>query len=205
MNNKDKIAEATFKLSLKYGFDNVTIKQIQNEADVTAGAIYYHFKDKNDILLHIIDMYLKSEIVDFKEILKLKNKDGSLGDKLKFTFYYHMGIDLENNTESIIKINGNDINYKEYYLFLVGIYHQHPEVREYFHEVSNEMLNFYEDLFKESIKNQEIKSNLDPKETALYIFTIFKGFTEVWSGFPEMSIEKIIDTNVKMICKTIKA
>ncbi|WP_225370126.1 TetR/AcrR family transcriptional regulator [Methanobrevibacter arboriphilus] len=54
MKNKDKIAQAAFLLSLKYGFDNVSIKQIQEEANVTTGAIYYHFKDKNDILDYIL-------------------------------------------------------------------------------------------------------------------------------------------------------
>lgn len=36
--------------------------------------------------------------------------------KLKFVFYYYMRVDLENNNESIKKLNNYYINYKEYYL-----------------------------------------------------------------------------------------
>ncbi|RBQ22635.1 hypothetical protein ALNOE001_16930 [Candidatus Methanobinarius endosymbioticus] len=50
INNKQKIVDAAFDLSVKYGFDNVSMKQIQEAADIGAGSIYYHFKNKNEIL-----------------------------------------------------------------------------------------------------------------------------------------------------------
>jgi AcrR family transcriptional regulator len=202
MNNKDKIAETTFLLSLKYGFDNVTIKQIQEEAGVTAGAIYYHFKDKNDILLHMIKMYLVNEVKIFKEILE--NYKGSVAEKLKFIFLYHAGENIENINSSLKISDDRDINHKEYYLFLMGVYHQHPELRDYFHELNMEIFNIYKDLIGESMKNKEIRSDVDLEEIALYIFTIFSGFIEIWTAFPNFSLKKIVDTNIKMICNNIK-
>ncbi|WP_225370290.1 TetR/AcrR family transcriptional regulator [Methanobrevibacter arboriphilus] len=84
MNNKDKIAEATFLLALKYGFDNVSLKQIQEAANVTTGAVYYHFDNKNDILKHMVELYLLNEIDNFKKIVK--NYKGTIVEKLKFVF-----------------------------------------------------------------------------------------------------------------------
>ncbi|RBQ23591.1 hypothetical protein ALNOE001_08100 [Candidatus Methanobinarius endosymbioticus] len=132
----------------------------------------------------MLELYLKTEIDEYNKILK-ENK-GSLNEKLKFVFYYHVGKDYNKEKNIFINKSNQTIDYREYYLFLIDIYHQHPEIREYFHNINKEMLNFYKELVNESIKKQEVRSDIDPNEVALYIFTIFKGFIEIWTGFPDI-------------------
>ena len=62
---KDKILEAAKNLFAEKGFDNTGIKEIGEKVGIATSVIYYHFKNKEDILNSLIDSYLK-EIKDFK-------------------------------------------------------------------------------------------------------------------------------------------
>lgn len=202
MKNKDKIAQAAFLLSLKYGFDNVSIKQIQDEADVTTGAIYYHFKDKNDILDYILKKYVFNEVENFKN--NLYSEERSFYEKLEFIFYYFTKYNIKNNQNAIEILHENDIDIEEYYLMQLGIYHQHPEFRKLYDDSSKDIFNLFNELIKEAIENKEIKKDTDIEELSIYIFTIFRGIIRVWSILIECSLDKLIETNINMIKKTLE-
>jgi AcrR family transcriptional regulator len=51
---RDAVAEAAFALFLKEGFHRTTTRDIAREAGVSAGAPFTYFKDKEDILFHIV-------------------------------------------------------------------------------------------------------------------------------------------------------
>ncbi|WP_225369752.1 TetR/AcrR family transcriptional regulator [Methanobrevibacter arboriphilus] len=57
MNTKDKIVESTFLLSMEYGYDNVSIKQIKEKSGIAASSIYHHYKNKDAILFYMIQKY----------------------------------------------------------------------------------------------------------------------------------------------------
>jgi len=201
-NNKDKMLEATFLLSIQYGFDNVSIKQIQKEANVSAGAIYYHFKDKNDILNHMLNKYLKGSVEDFKK--NLRKYDGSFTEKLKFIFYLHLGKEL-NNEKHVIKLSNDiEIDHTEFDLFLLGIYHQHHELRPLFDEMTIEMLDIFTEFVEEFKEKKEIRADFDSEDVALYIYSVVGGFIKLWAGFTHIPLEKYIDINIKMICESVR-
>ncbi|KZX17539.1 DNA-binding transcriptional repressor AcrR [Methanobrevibacter cuticularis] len=200
MSNKDKIAEATFLLALSHGFDNVTIKQIQDTAEVTTGAIYYHFKDKNDILLYLLNKYFLSQLDEFRRILL--DYEGSTTEKLKLLFHCHIGSDIRN--EIAFDMSGLEINYKDYHLLLKGIYHQHPEFRHLFHDYDLKACNLYKEVVLDLFDKKELRNDIDRNGLGLYIFSLLRGFVETWGAFPEMSVEKAIDENVKLMIDTLK-
>ena len=200
-NSKDRILEAAFFLSLKYGFDNVSIKQIQDAANVSAGAIYYYFKDKNDILVNMLNNGLKVGIEYFEK--KLKNYEGSLTEKLKFIFFYTMGTSIDDDNYKFNRSEEHDLIRSEYNLFLLGIYHQHPELRPRFHEANKNMVRIFTDFTEEFKQKNEIRDDMDSEEIALYIFTVVSGFTKLWIGFPEIKAEDFIDKNIEMILETV--
>jgi len=51
---RQEVADAAFDLFLKEGFHRTTTRDIARRAGVSAGAVFTYFKDKEDILLHII-------------------------------------------------------------------------------------------------------------------------------------------------------
>jgi AcrR family transcriptional regulator len=202
MNNKNKITKATFSLSLKRGFDNVSISQIKKEAEVTTGAIYYHFNDKDDILLEIINVYLLDPLENFIELIS--NMKKPIYEKLKFIFYYIIGYDIEKENVGIEFHEDLSSNYKEYHLLFEGIYHQHPEIRKQFQDVNTELFNLYKKTIDDAIEKNEIRSDINSEETALAIFASLYGFANIWGGIPKYNIDQIIDANVNMIYGSIK-
>jgi AcrR family transcriptional regulator len=200
MNNKDKITEAAFLLALKYGFDNVSINQIQEAASVTAGAIYYHFDDKADILLNILNTYFLNNIDEFKSILD--SCKGSKFEKLKFLFYCHIGYDIR--TKSNFKNSGLEIDYKEYHLLLSGVYHQHPEFRELFDDYDRRVLKFYKYAIQDLFDDDELRDDMSLDDMSLFLFDVFRGFFEVFRGFPDVSLERVVDINTKLLLEAFR-
>ena len=54
---KNKIINTSVKLFKKYGYDNVTVKDIIGTAKVSNGAFYAHFKNKEALLEEAIFYY----------------------------------------------------------------------------------------------------------------------------------------------------
>lgn len=52
-----KILEISHRLFLEKGYDHTTIQDIVNELGMSKGAVYHHFKSKEDILDHIGTQY----------------------------------------------------------------------------------------------------------------------------------------------------
>lgn len=50
LNRKDLIIDVASQLFLKQGYEATSIRQIANEVGVTEAALYYHFKDKRELL-----------------------------------------------------------------------------------------------------------------------------------------------------------
>ncbi|WP_430884374.1 TetR/AcrR family transcriptional regulator [Fusibacter sp. JL216-2] len=50
LETKERIQATSIKLFQKYGYHNVSIAQITNEADVSKGSFYTHFDTKSDVL-----------------------------------------------------------------------------------------------------------------------------------------------------------
>lgn len=52
---RKKIIKAARQLFLEQGFDNTTIRQITQKAEISTGTLYHFYKDKEDIFFHIAD------------------------------------------------------------------------------------------------------------------------------------------------------
>lgn len=200
MKTKDRIIEATFLLSLEYGYNNVSIKQIKNKCNIAASSIYHHFENKDEILSYLVDKYIMS-IIDYERD-HTKDLDVSLMKKLEINFYYAIGIDLLNNKKPLI-IEGNHINTKKYYLMFTGIYHQNPEYRNLFSEAIEDILNFFKELIEEGKDKKEIREDIDSEKMSLFIYSNMRGTIEIWLN-SDYEPETLIDSNLELIEKILR-
>ncbi|WP_259596222.1 TetR/AcrR family transcriptional regulator [Clostridium botulinum] len=58
INTKNKIYNIATNLMQKEGYDNITIQNICEKAEVSVGSFYHYFESKNDIL---IELYKKAD------------------------------------------------------------------------------------------------------------------------------------------------
>lgn len=198
--NKNKIVNAAFALSLQHGFDNVSIRQIQKEAGVSAGTIYYHFKDKNEILVCMVNKYLINCFFEFKEAIRDFN--GSFIEKIEFLGKYKL-YDFIKIKDRTFHNNGK-LNYKTYFSLFTSIYHQNPEVRHLFYELQEELFNFCHEFIKRASENEEIRKDIDIKTMTIFIKTCLDGYIFGWKYRTKFSPGEILKADIKMIWEAVK-
>ncbi|MGN1094668.1 MAG: TetR/AcrR family transcriptional regulator [Candidatus Neoclostridium sp.] len=80
---KNKIIEAGYKIFSENGYFGSTTPQIAKLAGVSTGIVYGYFKDKRDILLCVLDVYIKEAAAPVMEIMQSLSAPLNLGDLVK--------------------------------------------------------------------------------------------------------------------------
>lgn len=99
----NRILDTSMDLFLKKGYDNTTIQDIVDElGDLSKGAIYHHFKSKEEIMESVIPRIYRGSDEYYSQLEEITYKNGL--DKLKKTLI----ISLKNPaTEKLIKAAPN--------------------------------------------------------------------------------------------------
>ena len=58
--HKDKVFSTAVRLFIEKGYNNVTINDICDACEITKPTFYYHFKSKQDIILHYYDHVIEN-------------------------------------------------------------------------------------------------------------------------------------------------
>lgn len=66
--SKQKILDKAFKLFLNKSYDSVSMKDIQDEAQISRGAIYHHFKSKEEIYECVLNDYILPAFTEYSGI-----------------------------------------------------------------------------------------------------------------------------------------
>ncbi|TAH74980.1 MAG: TetR/AcrR family transcriptional regulator [Anaerolineaceae bacterium] len=77
-NVKELILNTTEKLLETQKLTEITFAQIASGAGISKGTLYYHYKNKNDLLFDLTDKYLKQQWDDFIAWTEDPSKDTSL-------------------------------------------------------------------------------------------------------------------------------
>ena len=118
---KMKILEAAIRLFDKRGFKATKLSHIAEEAKLTRGAVYWHFKNKELIFLELLENYFKPNKISANRLLELscsleevakifgQNLEILLNDSLHLHF---MNIVLKNDKEIPKSISDKINEYK---------------------------------------------------------------------------------------------
>lgn len=96
MSTKDKIIQTSITLFNQHGERAITTNHIAAEMGISPGNLYYHFKNKEDILRHIYGLYREHLVTHFSPMDKNENVLSQLAGYLdalvelmwKFNFLY---------------------------------------------------------------------------------------------------------------------
>ncbi|WP_054710434.1 TetR/AcrR family transcriptional regulator [Bacillus sp. JCM 19041] len=72
-NTRAKVLEVASKLFIMKGFDNTSIQDILTEVDLSKGAIYHHFKSKEEILYAVLNMENEKAHLHLDELIAQLN------------------------------------------------------------------------------------------------------------------------------------
>jgi AcrR family transcriptional regulator len=67
---REQLLKAALKLFLKKGYKTTTTEEIARKADLTKGALYHHFKNKEDILFELVKNLTEKMSQNFRDRLR---------------------------------------------------------------------------------------------------------------------------------------
>lgn len=151
----EKILEVSQRLFLEKGYDNTKIQDIADELGMTKGAIYHHFKSKEEIMNVLGDtMFVNNNPF---EIVKKRNDLNGL-EKMKYV------IKLNQSNEQMVELTNQALPLLE-----------NPQIlSKMFESNYQNLLPYWLELIEEGQKDGSIKTD-QPKELAELLI-----LTDLW-------------------------
>jgi AcrR family transcriptional regulator len=162
------IVETATHLFARRGFYGTSISDLTQAVGLTKGALYYHFKDKDALFFAVVDSV--RNIWDQALGDEITNEKNSL-TQISILFDKHTEIISNNQFLCLVMSNlmseMESVN-PEYALIVESIY--------------DDFILYIEQIIQLGQKNNEIRSDLDPRLVALNVIGIFKTI----GCFPEL-------------------
>lgn len=160
---RTRILDAALDIFSEENYSNVSIVEVAERVGMTKGAVYWHFKNKSNILIKVIKESCIRQERDFMDIYGAPNNVDGLRD------YYEEAMRRPLVSEKYMKVHK-----------LMLRRHEWPEAlrREVGGLILDSLRRERDMLEKLIIKAQnsgKIRNDVSPKETALIIASVFHG------------------------------
>jgi AcrR family transcriptional regulator len=189
----NRILNQAMRIFLEKGYHGTSIDDITKASGLTKGALYWHYKNKENVLKRIIEVYEKSFLDGL--IQAMNEVKGSVVDKFDKYFRYNAAFAYYNRElcVSFTTLSGE----------LVGAHHPiEPEIRRINKKYQEFLSNLILQGKKEKIFKKEINTNL----AALTIIAFHAGILLQWSmNRNEVDGETFVKTFKEIILKGLMA
>ncbi|MBW8324717.1 MAG: TetR family transcriptional regulator [Prolixibacteraceae bacterium] len=149
MTTKERIVEEAFKLFLNHNFEKVSISDLEQAVGKTRGAIFYFFKNKEELFNEVIDTYM----IKTQNPSEKFNVDSNVSLE-QFIYLYINGI----NTTMSKMLSLSVVNiYKGYFSLYMQASRIYPNFNEIMTQNSIEELNLWEKVIHQAVQSKEIK------------------------------------------------
>lgn len=162
-NTKDFIIEESFKLFLNSSYEAVSISDISKAIGLTKGALYHHFKNKEELFIGVIDKYFRIvafdaeiETITLEEFIQLSVKQT---EKIFRSLFQH-------------SMTFTPISYIS---LIADALRHYPGFAENQGNFINGEIEKTVQVLKNAISNGEIRSDIDPDLVANNFFAINMG------------------------------
>lgn len=108
---KRKILKSAKELINEYGFENVTIQEICENAQITTGAFYHNYKSKNDILVEV-SADIEENLKEKMNLLTFSNQEQYILKLIEYQAKYVVEGGLKSSIAGQIAFLSQE-NYKE--------------------------------------------------------------------------------------------
>lgn len=151
MNTEENILKTTYELLLEKRNLNISMSEICKKSNNSPGTIYYHFKNKEELIKATLTKYIIN--VYFNQISYFKILQGTTFDKIKYCY------NIALNFNQDIKINDNDLN--KFLLLILQSKEKYPDLFLKYTKVKSSFNKVLNNIISEGIKNDELKNDLD--------------------------------------------
>lgn len=175
---KDEIVNKSFFQFLSKGYKACSLKDLEKATDLTKGAFYYYFRNKEEILKAGIDKYLSvaSEMseAEFLEIRSLKE-------------YIDVFIERKvRSTETLSKVFDFFIIEVAFFQLILEVSAVFPEYRNQIDELSKNRLSRWEHMILKAKQRGEIEITLDTSVLARNLMSVSTSMLNIELGSENM-------------------
>lgn len=163
LQKRASILEAAEKLFLQKGIDNVTMDELAASLEISKGALYLHFQNKEDLYLEIIQKGIKLLRKTIEKEIE-KASDGLSKALAICKAYIDFSKKHKNYFNSILYFEAKEVNEKKSSQVLLQTY-----------EESDKTLKILIQAIEQGIKDGSVYDKLDPVETAILIWSHLTG------------------------------
>ena len=172
LTTKKQIIEKAVELFIRKGFSNTTLDEIAQQTCVTRGAIYWHFKDKLDIVKELVEIQHENQT---KLLSDLFSSDASSFNKIQRIIEEIVRNFFETKSfRNFIELTWFKIEYTQ----LSNLKTTKTELTDYFVE------NF-RTIVKEAQNNGDIKNEIDDLDIAITITNMINGLYRLYFILPD--------------------
>lgn len=166
---KEKILITALQLFARDGYEAVSVRSIADEIGITKGALYRHYKNKQDIFDSIVDRMI--------EIDKQRAQEFQVPDEI----YENMPSSYQSTTlENIVKFTLEQLkfwtedNFAVLFRRMLALeQYRNTEMAELYSQcIVDGPVSYMEDLFRELIKKGVLKEE-NPEQLAVEYYSVF--------------------------------
>ena len=197
-NTKQNIIKASFALFLEKGYRDLTIKEIMAVTELSKGAIYHHFKNKEEVYLATLDQYF---------FALLEPKEMALKDTFSenIEMIYHFFADLFSDIEHM-GVKGIEFPMRRFFSFQLDS-EKNDAIRE---KISIAVVKFRERIkmvVQIAHDRGQINSELDVEAVSYHIIALIEGIplhhSTIKKDVKNELMKKyalVFDSYLKLIC-----
>lgn len=156
--SKQRICDAACELSEKYGYDNISIRDICQAAGVTTGAFYHHFKAKTDLMSAIC----RGGAGHFIPVIRTTLAGKSTEEQLESFAYYYAKLNDYTGLEQL------RVMYR-------------PE--NHWFQAKREMEQLLESIVSDGQKVGDLITTLPADEIAAFLYSVLRSCCLHWCMF----------------------
>jgi len=169
---KKQIMEAALKAFLKYGFNNTTMNQIAQEANIAKGTLYLYFKSKELLILQITKQYFEQ-----------------LSTQLIAKEPFETLDELLNHIKNSLSINEDDSKFIPIFFEAFGAQVSSESFMKDYNDFFEKIGLFYTKNFELLIQNNQINKNIHPDTLGRVFISMLDGII-LHKGFFKIDEDK---------------
>ena len=184
------IVDAAKRIIISEGFENLTIRAMAKELDVTDGALYRHFKSKHEIISLLIDD-IENSLLSVIEIPA--RFSGHPVEKLRKIFLAHLSNAEQRKGMTLIVINES---------FAV----KDKRIKKKMLKVMASYQETLKQVLREGIKEKRIRNDVDVDAAGIAFFGMVQAAVTFWAlsdfsyHLKNQTLNRMFDQYVRGLC-----
>jgi len=163
METKQRLLDSALEIMSEKPFSSVSMSDIAERVGLSKGAVYWHFKNKNDVLIKLIETICNKGTDDFFQ-------DGSFEDGMEgIRHFFHKKLEAGTCEGHVLKVNK-----------LVNRMHEWPEevlrcVFDSVNATTKREMEIISEIVKQAQDTNKIRGDIPPGDIAGIMFAILFG------------------------------